>query len=129
MTGSDMNPFEKAAMWAAGGAAVGAAWGTMVGGWGKPAVGEASMAYVGKMTAANAGSFAAIAAVFAVTETSLTQSRGPSPFNAAAAGCLAGAMLGAREGSFNKAAIACGVFGMGQFLGEVGNGALSDDPH
>jgi hypothetical protein len=122
MPASELPPVgERMASWAAAGGLTGGFLGMVAAGYGKPAVGEASMAYVGRLSATSAAQLAGIAAVFAVTDSVLTSSRGHSALNSATAGCLAGALLGVREGSIQRAAIGCAVFGSIQAAGALGN--------
>ena len=99
---------------------MGTFYGMISAGYGKPAIGEGSMAYVGRLSTSNGVQFAGIAAVFALTDTVLTQSRGHSAINSGLAGCAAGALLGAREGSASKSALGCALFASIQAAGAVG---------
>ena len=108
---------ERGLTFAAGGAAAGGVIGLLTAGYGKPVVVESGIAYAGKNAATHAAGLAAVAGIFAASDTFLTQVRGHSPANAVAAGCLAGAALGAQQGSIARMAVGCGLFGAVQAFG------------
>ena len=107
-------------MWLAGGAASGAAMGLVSSGFRPPAPNVPAKSHIMGQITANAGTMAGVAAVFAVSDTLLTQARGHSVVNSAVAGCAAGAALGLQQGSPSRAFYACGLFGMIQLFGGMG---------
>ena len=129
MPASEMGLMERVSTWTGAGAAAGGFVGMMRAAYGKQPVGAPAMGYVRELAVKESLSLASIAAVFATTDTLLTQTRGHSVMNHAAAGCAAGALLGAREGSPAKAAFGCAIFGMVQFAGGLGESRLDGDGH
>jgi len=109
---------ERTLNYTAGGVVAGSLIGLASAAYSKPAVGEMSLAYVGKTTGGHAAMFAAMAGIFAATDTFLDQSRGHSALNSVAAGCAAGAVVGARQGDPTRAAFGCALFGTVQAFGE-----------
>jgi hypothetical protein len=103
--------------WGGTGLFVGGMLGAIGAGFAKPAVGESSMGFIARSSAITAGELAGIAAVFAVTDSVLSMSSGPSPVNSAMAGCAAGSLLGFRAGSAASAAYGCGMFASLQLFG------------
>ena len=115
----DAGLVERTLSWMAAGAASGAFFGMAAAAYRPaPPEGIGSMQYVGKMSAGSAAGFASVAAVFAATDTLLTQARGHSVANSVAAGCAAGALYGAQQSSIHKAGMGCLLFGFMQGLGE-----------
>merc|ERR1719231_688789 len=112
---------ERTLNFAAGGAAVGGALGLGSAFWNKPAPGTVdTVVSIGRTSAGHAGMLAAMAGVFAATDTLLDQTRGHSPVNSAAAGCAAGAVVGFRQGDPQRAAFGCVLFALVQGFGTLG---------
>lgn len=118
MPASEVGVAERTLNYTAGGVVAGSLIGLASAAYSKPAVGEMSLAYVGKTTGGHAAMFAAMAGIFAATDTFLDQSRGHSALNSVAAGCAAGAVVGARQGDPTRAAFGCALFGTVQAFGE-----------
>ena len=127
MPASEVGVAERTLNFTAGGVVAGSLIGLASAAYSKPAVGEATLAYVGKTTGGHAAMFAAMAGIFAATDTFLDQSRGHSALNSVAAGCAAGAVVGARQGDPTRAAFGCALFGTVQALGEPPE--MSSRPH
>lgn len=129
MVASDgQGPGERFVSYVTGGAVLGGALGALASGWYATPVPDGTSAFslIGKRSALHAGNMAAVAGIFAVSETLITTARGPSVVNSMAAGCAAGALFGAREGNLHKAGYACVLFGAAQ---GIGNAALWADAH
>lgn len=104
---------------AAIGAASGAVLGMLQGAWGSPPK-EIAFTHTGRLVASHSATLGAVAAVFGGTEAIVSSVRGPSVFNSVIAGCAAGSVMGARNGSLPTAAAGCGLFGGVQFLAQFG---------
>lgn len=105
--------------YAAAGCAAGAFAGLAIAGYNKLPVGETSMSYVSRTTATHTATLGSVAAAFAITDALLEQQRPHAASNSVIAGCAAGAMFGARQGSISKAAAACVGFAAVQAGGAV----------
>jgi hypothetical protein len=113
---------EKTLYWTAAGAAAGGVTGMLSAGWEIRSAAEgASLNYVGKTAMSHAASLAAVAGVFAATDSLLTQTRGHSALNPMIAGCAAGSLMGFKSGSVFKASLGCGIFGAIQGFGAQGH--------
>ena len=112
MPASEQGLLERTMVWAGAGGAVGGMIGVVTAGFTRPAVGQPAIAFVAKTSATSAGELAGIAAIFAVSDSILTSTRGHSPANGALAGCLAGSLLGLRAGSVTNAFYGCGAFAL-----------------
>lgn len=119
---ADMDLGSRVVSFTAGGALIGGFFGLGVAAVNQPAVaGGSGMQFAGKLASQNAGKLAAVAGVFAGTDTLLTQTRGHSVANQAAAGCAAGATLGFMNGGGPQAAAPlCVLFGVMQLAGGLG---------
>ena len=113
-------PVERGITYAAAGGLAGGLFGMAQAAWNVSHVAESeAMTFVARRSAVHGGNLAAIAGVFALTDTLLTESRGHSFAHPMAAGCLAGSLLGAQQGSVSKAGIGCIVFGAIQGIGQL----------
>ena len=86
------------------------------------------MRYVGGLSAHHAGHLAAIAGVFAATDTLLLQSRAfPEPAAHGIAGCLAGGAYGSWVGGPILGGTLCAMFGAIQAVGAFGSRLPTSD--
>lgn len=99
------------------GTAAGACAGALAAGMQKPPPGMTWQSFLMRDVTRHTAMFGGIAAIFGVTQSTLNTVRGHSTANDVAAGCIAGSLVGARSGSFERAGLGCAFFGGMQFVG------------
>ena len=129
MAPNEQGLMQRTFAWTGCGAALGGMLGVVSAGFTSTPPGETARAFVARSSMVSAGELAGIAAIFAASDTILTNINGHSAANGAVAGCLAGSLMGVRSGSIINAAYGCGAFAVLQGLGGLSFDMHGDSGH